>query len=157
MPIAVSEDHEALRQSAQRWLQNHCPPSEPRAAAESTSDDLPPVWEKMLAQGWLGLHVPEADGGQGFELSELAVVLEEFGYALFPGPLLPTVLVAAVLSRHGSAAQRARYLPGLPGRLGSGRRFARRGGSGADWRYGQRDFATRARIADGCTPARASG
>ena len=113
MPIAVSEDHEALRQSAQRWLQNHCPPSEPRAAAESTSDDLPPVWEKMLAQGWLGLHVPEADGGQGFELSELAVVLEEFGYALFPGPLLPTVLVAAVLSRHGSAAQRARYLPGL--------------------------------------------
>ncbi len=113
MPIAVSEEHEALRQSAQRWLQNHCPPSEPRAAAESTSDDLPPVWEKMVAQGWLGLHVPEDDGGQGFGLNELAVVLEELGYALFPGPVLPTVLVAAVLSRHGSAAQRARYLPGL--------------------------------------------
>jgi len=113
MPIAVSEEHEALRQSAQRWLQNHCPPSEPRAAAESTSDDLPPVWEKMVAQGWLGLHVPEADGGQGFGLSELAVVLEELGYALFPGPVLPTVLVAAVIARHGSAAQRARYLPGL--------------------------------------------
>jgi alkylation response protein AidB-like acyl-CoA dehydrogenase len=113
MPIAVSEEHEALRLSAQRWLQNHCPPSEPRAAAESTTDELPPVWEKMVAQGWLGLHVPEEDGGQGFALSELAVVLEELGYALFPGPVLPTVLVAALLAQHGSAAQRARYLPGL--------------------------------------------
>jgi 3-oxochol-4-en-24-oyl-CoA dehydrogenase len=125
MPIAVSEEHEALRLSAQRWLQNHCPPSEPRAAAESTSDDLPPVWEKMVAQGWLGLHVPEADGGQGFALSELAVVLEELGYALFPGPVLPTVLVAALVARHGSPAQRDRYLPGLldgsgPGALALG-------------------------------------
>jgi alkylation response protein AidB-like acyl-CoA dehydrogenase len=113
MPIAVSEEHEALRQSALRWLANHCPPDEPRAAAESPTDDLPPVWEKMAAQGWLGLHVPEEDGGQGFGLSELAVVLEELGHALVPGPVLPTVLTAALVARHGSAAQRARYLPGL--------------------------------------------
>jgi alkylation response protein AidB-like acyl-CoA dehydrogenase len=113
MAIAVSEEHEALRLSAQRWLANHCPPEEPRAAAESTTDDLPPVWEKMAAQGWLGLHVPEADGGQGFALSDLAVVLEELGYALFPGPVLPTVLTAALLAHRGSAEQRARYLPGL--------------------------------------------
>jgi 3-oxochol-4-en-24-oyl-CoA dehydrogenase len=113
MPIAVSEEHDALRQSALRWLANHCPPGEPRAAAESPTDELPPVWEKMAAQGWLGLHVPEDDGGQGFGLSELAVVLEELGHALFPGPVLPTVLTAALVARHGSAGQRARYLPGL--------------------------------------------
>jgi len=113
VPIAVSEDHEALRLTALRWLQTHCPPSEARAAAEATTADLPPSWEKMAAQGWLGLHVDEADGGQGFSLSELVVVLEEMGYALLPGPLLPTVLVAAVIARHGSPAQRARFLPGL--------------------------------------------
>ena len=113
MPIAVSEEHEALRLGALRWLTNHCPPEESRAAAESPTDELPPVWEKMAAQGWLGLHVPEADGGQGFGLSELAVVLEELGHALFPGPVLPTVLAAALLAQHGNAGQRARYLPGL--------------------------------------------
>ncbi len=113
MPIAVSEEHEELRRSALRWLQTHCPPSVPRAAAESSPGELPAAWEKMAAQGWLGLHVREEDGGQGFGLTELGVVLEELGYALFPGPVLPTVLAAAVLSRHGSAAQRARYLPGL--------------------------------------------
>jgi len=113
MPITVSEDHEALRLTALRWLQTHCPPSEPRAAAESTVAELPAAWEKMAAQGWLGLHVAEEDGGQGYGISELAVVLEELGYANFPGPVLPTVVVAGLLARHGSPAQRAKYLPGL--------------------------------------------
>ncbi len=46
--------------------------------------------------GVLGLHVPEADGGQGAGLTELAVALEELGRALVPGGLVPTVLASAV-------------------------------------------------------------
>jgi alkylation response protein AidB-like acyl-CoA dehydrogenase len=121
MPIAVSEEHESLRQAAQRWLETHCPPTVPRALAEAVptpasappSPELPPVWEKMAAQGWLGLHVPEADGGEGFTLAEVAVVVEELGAVLFPGPLLPTLLVSAALARHADAEVRHRLLPGL--------------------------------------------
>ena len=113
MPIALTEEHEALRLTAQRWLQTHCPPGVPRAAAEASSPELPAAWEKMAAQGWLGLHLAESDGGQGFGLEELGVVLEEMGYALFPGPVLSTTLVAALVARHGSAAQRSTFLPGL--------------------------------------------
>jgi alkylation response protein AidB-like acyl-CoA dehydrogenase len=121
MPIAVTEEHESLRRTAQRWLETHCPPTEPRALAEAVatpasvppSAELPPVWEKMAAQGWLGLHLPEDEGGQGFTLSEVAVVLEELGAALFPGPLLPTLLVSAALAWHPDAAIRRRLLPGL--------------------------------------------
>ncbi len=107
MPIAVTEDHESLRQATQRWAQTHCPPSVPRAVAEAPpTEELPSVWEKMASQGWLGLHVPETEGGQGFTLAELAVVLEELGHALLPGPLLPTVLVSAVLARRPSEGVR---------------------------------------------------
>jgi 3-oxochol-4-en-24-oyl-CoA dehydrogenase len=121
MPIAVTEEHESLRRTAQRWLETHCPPTEPRALAEAVpapsavpvTSDLPPVWEKMAAQGWLGLHIAEADGGQGFSLAEVAVVLEELGAALFPGPVLPTLLVSAALARHADAEVRRRLLPGL--------------------------------------------
>jgi alkylation response protein AidB-like acyl-CoA dehydrogenase len=113
VPIALTEEHEALRLTAQRWLQTHCPPSVPRTAAESATAELPGAWEKMAAQGWLGLHLPEADGGHGFGLEELAVVLEELGYALFPGPVLSTALVATIIAQHGSAAQRSAFLPGL--------------------------------------------
>ena len=113
MPLAVSEEHEALRLTAQRWLQTHCPATEPRSAAESDGTELPGVWEKMATQGWLGLHVPEEYGGQGFDLLELAVVLEELAYALFPGPVLPTVLTSALIARCGTEEQKARLLPGL--------------------------------------------
>ena len=115
MPIAVTEEHEELRRTAERWLTTHCPPTEPRGVAEATPGqiDLPPVWEKMAAQGWLGLHLPEEHGGQGFTLAETAVVLEELGHALFPGPLLSTLLVSATLARHSDLAEVGPLLAGL--------------------------------------------
>src|SRR5271156_6031162 len=117
MPIAVTEDHESLRATALRWAETHCPPAVPRAVAEvpSGATELAPAWEKMAAQGWLGLHVGEEQGGQGFTLAELAVVLEELGHALFPGPLLPTVLVSAALARvpRGPAPVPPEWLRGL--------------------------------------------
>ncbi|MGA2931882.1 MAG: acyl-CoA dehydrogenase [Acidimicrobiales bacterium] len=115
MPIAVTEEHESLRRTAERWLLTHCPPGEPRSVAEAPEPaaDLPAVWEKMAAQGWLGLHLPEAHGGQGFTLAEVAVVLEELGHALFPGPALPTLLVSSALARHPDEAVRKALLPGL--------------------------------------------
>ena len=86
MPIAVTEDHESLRTTALRWAQTHSPATVPREAAEAPpgSADLPAAWEKMAAQGWLGLHLPEDQGGQGFTLSELAVVVEELGHGRMP-------------------------------------------------------------------------
>jgi alkylation response protein AidB-like acyl-CoA dehydrogenase len=117
MPIAVTEDHEALRNTALRWAQTHSPATVPREVAEAApgSEELPAAWEKMAAQGWLGLHLREDQGGQGFTLSELAVVLEELGHALFPGPLLPTVLVSAALARasRGPATVPPEWLTGL--------------------------------------------
>ena len=117
MPIAVTEDHESLRTTALRWVQTHSPATVPREVAEATpgSEELPAAWEKMAAQGWLGLHLREDQGGQGFTLSELAVVWEELGHALFPGPLLPTVLVSAALARvpRGPATVPPEWLTGL--------------------------------------------
>ena len=113
MPIAVTEDHESLRLTVRRWAETHCPPDVPRAVAEAAAPDLPAVWEKLGAQGWLGLHLPELHGGQGFTVAELAVVLEELGHALVPGPLLPTVLVSNLVAAHAEEALQAELLPGL--------------------------------------------
>ncbi|MGH9092908.1 MAG: acyl-CoA dehydrogenase family protein, partial [Acidimicrobiales bacterium] len=90
MPVGTTPEHEDLRRAVRRWAETHCPPSVPRAALEWTASELPPVWKALAEQGWLGLPVDEADGGEGFGLVELAVVLEELGRALVPGPLLPT-------------------------------------------------------------------
>ena len=51
--------------------------------------------------GYLGLHLPEAVGGQGLGMIELAIVLEEMGRACAPGPYLDVVLAATLLDEAG--------------------------------------------------------
>ncbi|MBV8463317.1 MAG: acyl-CoA dehydrogenase, partial [Acidimicrobiales bacterium] len=85
----------------------------PRALLDAAEEELQAAWKEFAAQGWLGIHVPEQDGGQGFGLPELAVVLEQAGQSCFPGPLLPTVLLAALAVEGGTPTQRAELLPGL--------------------------------------------
>ena len=113
MPVGTTAEHEDLRRTVRRWAEAHCPPSVPRAVLDGPPGEPSPVWKALAEQGWFGLHVGEAGGGEGFGLVELAVVLEELGRALLPGPLLPTVLTAAVLDRFGGPEARAAVLPGL--------------------------------------------
>ncbi|MHB8219724.1 MAG: acyl-CoA dehydrogenase [Acidimicrobiales bacterium] len=113
MPIGVSAEHEDLRRAVRRWAETYCPPSVPRALLENEVSGPPPPWEAIAAQGWLGLHVPEKLGGQGFGLLELAVVLEELGRALVPGPVLPTVVASAAVVVAGDGVGQADLLAGL--------------------------------------------
>ena len=71
------------------------------------------LYARMAELGWMGLLVPETDGGLGLSTLDLAVVLEELGRAAAAGPFLPTQLVIHALLRAGSAAQRTAWLPRL--------------------------------------------
>ena len=66
-----------------------------------------------LAQDICLRHELSGFGGQGYGLVELAVVLEELGRAVAPGPFLPTALAAAVVQERGTDEQQARWLPGM--------------------------------------------
>jgi 3-oxochol-4-en-24-oyl-CoA dehydrogenase len=98
MAIALSDEHEALTRSVRGWLSTHCPSSVPRALLDADTEELQPIWKAMVAEGWLGLHLPEDEGGQGFSLFELAVVLEETGRAMVPGPFLSTVVTSTLIA-----------------------------------------------------------
>jgi alkylation response protein AidB-like acyl-CoA dehydrogenase len=110
--IGLSEEHEELRRAARRWIESRCPPSVPRALLDADVETVPPFWADLVAQGWLGLHVPEAHGGQGFGLLELAVVLEELGRAVAPGPFLPTALAGAIVAESDDRGALAGLLDG---------------------------------------------
>jgi alkylation response protein AidB-like acyl-CoA dehydrogenase len=102
MALALTEEHVALAESVRGWAAHTAPPAQIRAILEA--DDHGAAWYRdalrpgLAAQGLLGLHLPEALGGQGYGLPELAVATEELGRALFPGGFLPTVLASAVLA-----------------------------------------------------------
>jgi alkylation response protein AidB-like acyl-CoA dehydrogenase len=111
--LGISDDHQALQTAARRFLESRCPPAVPRALLDAADEPLPSFWDEMAALGWLGLHIPEPHGGQGYSLVELGVVVEELGRAAVPGPFVPTVLVSALICGGASAEQQARLLPGL--------------------------------------------
>ncbi|MHB8329460.1 MAG: acyl-CoA dehydrogenase, partial [Acidimicrobiales bacterium] len=113
MPIGIGEDHEELRRTVRRWLEARCAPEVPRALLDADSETLPPFWAELAEQGWLGIHVSEEHGGQGFGLLELAVVVEELARAVAPGPVVPTMLATAVLCQAVDDGAAKELLPAL--------------------------------------------
>ncbi len=111
MPLPITDDHRALADVARSFLAGQSAAA--RALLDAADEPLPAAWKELAGLGWLGLHVPEEHGGEGAGLPELAVVLEELGRVVAPGPFLPTVLASAVLVEAGPPALRAALLPGL--------------------------------------------
>lgn len=111
--FGLSEDQEALQRSAREFLARECPPALVRETAK-VPDGVPrSLYAKMAELGWTALVVPEGHGGLGLGVLDLALVLEELGRVVAPGPFLGTQLVTAALVRAGSAAQKKRWLPRL--------------------------------------------
>ena len=75
-------------------------------------------WDLMAEMGLFGLLVPEANGGLGLSLVDLALIAEEFGATLAPQSIIDTLGAADAISRHASDEQKARWLgPLADGRL----------------------------------------
>src|ERR1700733_941948 len=113
MPIAISDDHRALAQTVSEFLAARGARAAARNLLEAKTDGLPDFWGEVGKLGWLGLHLPEEYGGSGFGLSELVIVVEQFGRAVAPGPFVPTVIASAVIAAAGPPGLQARLLPGL--------------------------------------------
>jgi alkylation response protein AidB-like acyl-CoA dehydrogenase len=111
MPLAITDDHRALASVARSFLAGQRAAA--RALLDAAEEPLPATWKETAALGWLGLHVPEEYGGEGAGLPELAVVLEEQGRVVAPGPFLPSVLASAILVEAGTPELKAALLPGL--------------------------------------------
>ncbi|MCK0092395.1 acyl-CoA dehydrogenase [Rhodococcus sp. HNM0563] len=101
MTIGLSDDDRDLRDSVRGWAARHATPEAIRDAVEAKTEARPSYWASLAELGMLGLHLPEEVGGAGCGLLETAIVAEELGRAMVPGPFLPTVVVSAVLHEAG--------------------------------------------------------
>ena len=112
MDLGLDEQQEMLKNFARDFLEKECPETLVREMEEDEQGYSPDLWKKMADQGWMGLIIPEDQGGTGMTLCELVVLLEEFGRALVPGPFISTVVLGAVpIMEAGTDEQKAHYLP----------------------------------------------
>src|ERR1700686_1767061 len=114
MQFGLSETQEALKKSAREFLNAECPMPTVRKIAETPAAFDAGLWSKIAAQGWTGLLIPEEYDGHGMGMVEMAVILEEMGRALLPGPFLSTTLLAGtIIERAGSPEQKKKYLTAI--------------------------------------------
>ncbi len=113
MHLEFTAEQDELRYGVRAMLARECPISLVREVVEkgATPDAL---WSQMVELGWPALTVPERAGGLGMGTVELAVVVEELGRVLAPGPFVPTVTqLAPIVAEAGSREQQERFLGGI--------------------------------------------
>ena len=118
MPIAITPDQLALQASIRDWAKQAGPLAavrrlEPGLPAEAAEPAQPASHLSDVAGlGVFSIAVPEAAGGAGGTLTDLAAALEQLTIALVPGPVLPTALAGllaasrlpALATGHATAA-----------------------------------------------------
>lgn len=85
MDFAFTDEQLELKRQARAWLSERYPLDRDW---DGVQDDR---WPELAELGWLGVSVAEEDGGVGLTFVEEAILLEELGYALYPGPYLATI------------------------------------------------------------------
>jgi alkylation response protein AidB-like acyl-CoA dehydrogenase len=112
MDLGLTEFQRTTRDTAREFLAEKYPKSLLRdleASASGHSDDL---WRQLAGLGWTGLGVPTEYGGLGGGVVDLAVIVEEMGYAAYMSPFTQSaVLGARIIARSGTADQKDRLLP----------------------------------------------
>lgn len=113
MDASFTTEQDEIRRTLRELLHKRCGSEELRKAVDTPAGHDPALWTALARQlGLPGLALPEAYGGIGCSVTELALAAEETGRFLAPSPLLATaVLTAPLVLALGTDTQRARLLP----------------------------------------------
>src|ERR1700749_1031723 len=109
MELALTADQEFFAETTQKFLHDKASPTQLRELRHDPAGFTAGYWRQGADLGWTSLLVSEEDGGgsiSGRGLADLSLVAYEFGANAAPGPLLATNVVAAAISRRGSAEQK---------------------------------------------------
>jgi acyl-CoA dehydrogenase len=114
MDIELAPEHAELRRTLRRFTEGQL---EPIAQEIDRTGAVPErAWDVLREQGYLGMRMPPDAGGAGIGLFEYCIVQEEFSrshrvFTLITGAT--SGLTPGAIARHGSPAQKQKYLAGL--------------------------------------------
>ena len=94
MEFALATDQEQLQREARAFLEGRFPIERVAELADSKEGWDPDSWSELAELGWLGVTLPEERGGIGLAWVEQAILFEELGRALYPGPYFSTIALA---------------------------------------------------------------
>lgn len=115
MDFELTDQQKLMRDSLRAFLTKECPIEYVRACDEEERFPFE-LYDKLAAEGWLGLPIPEAYGGMGGSCTDLAVFLEEFAAHFEAGANIfyTTIVIATdAITHFGTEEQKRDLLPKL--------------------------------------------
>jgi alkylation response protein AidB-like acyl-CoA dehydrogenase len=96
MQFAFTEEQQLIRESARVFFNESVSSERVRAALRTELGYDQDLWNAMVREmGWAGTAIPNAYGGAGLGMVELAILQHEQGSRLAPSPFFSTVCLAA--------------------------------------------------------------
>ncbi len=112
MHFGLDETQEIMRATAADFLSTQSSSDFVRAMAEDERGYTQDFWREIALLGWLGLLIPENHDGAQMNMTDMAVLLTEWGAAIAPGPIVESsVMSAKAIESFGSQELQARWLP----------------------------------------------
>lgn len=115
MDFELTDQQKLMRDSLRTFLTKECPIEYVRACDEDERFPFE-LYEKLAAEGWLRLPIPEEYGGMGGTCTDLAVFLEEFAAHFEAGANIfyTTIVIATdAITHFGTEQQKRDLLPRL--------------------------------------------
>jgi alkylation response protein AidB-like acyl-CoA dehydrogenase len=114
MDLGLTEIQQMLKNSAREFLSQECPLTLVREMEEDGRGYTDELWRQIAGLGWPGIAFPEQYGGTGGSFLDLAVLLEELGRSLTPGPFFSTVVLGGfTVLDAGTDTQKQHILTGI--------------------------------------------
>ncbi len=114
MYFALTDEQRLLAHTVRAFIAKEVPSAKVREVMATQDAFDEPLWRKMAEQGWMSVTVPSEFGGMADSWLTVAVLFEELGWGMVPGPFLATVGFAVpLLAAAGSADQKSRWLPAI--------------------------------------------
>jgi alkylation response protein AidB-like acyl-CoA dehydrogenase len=114
MDFGLTAEQQQLKESAHTFLAKECSTAQVRQIMADAEGMPRELYDEIAKLGWHGLLIPAEYGGAGLTILDMALLLEECGYAALPGPFLSSSAIAAwALSTGASEAVKRKWLPAL--------------------------------------------
>jgi len=109
--LGYSEEQIELMDVATSFCRDKSPIDKVRRLIEDEHGYDATIWQEIADLGWLGIAVPEAHGGVGLSMAEVAPIAEQMGRRLLATPFATSTIAAQALLAAGDEAQCAEWLP----------------------------------------------
>jgi len=114
LDLALTESEEMLKKTALDFIKRDAPKEVIQTLQETDTGYTEELWRKAVANGWLGVIIPEQYGGTGTPLTNAGVLFEALGTGPLPGPYFSSgILGSLIILEAGTEEQKQRILPAI--------------------------------------------